>query len=265
MPIRDLVVVIYAHDEASYVRKQFALKRSHPDLDNIIWCDSRNTNRLEVLYTFADSWVLFLDYDCEPAKDFFKTISKIIFAGAPLKKTVFAGSYLNPAPATYLQRSHNFTANQWLKQSFGPIDSLAADVKVNAPNILGGVFLTSPGAFPSIQLHQQNPIFWGAEDLWLAQRLHSQNIDILETSGLAVIHHTTKTMRHFIKRAWLQGVNHAKFIKPSSTSVKAKYGFWLRHLAGPPLVFAPAILVHFCIQKLAQSIQQARQWRKPLW
>lgn len=249
-----LDIIIYAHDLASFLIKKDELSTLVPSSSAIRWCDSSSQNRLEEVSNFSDHWLLFLDYDCKPSRQFFESLLMLISSHAESVKTVFVGKYVNPIKSTYLQRAHNAIANTWVKHSF--------EKDAGPPVILGGVFLVSPR--PQVRLYSGNivPVFWGGEDIWLSQVLRSNNFDLSYAPQLSVVHHTTKSIRHFARRAWLHGMNYDLYASEGGGDNPQKYIYWFKKIVTLNLFLFPAVALHFGLQKTAKQVRKFLQPRK---
>ncbi|MEQ1724271.1 MAG: hypothetical protein ABL930_13955, partial [Pseudobdellovibrio sp.] len=155
----NLTIVIYAQSEATFLKV-----KSRQELlgitENLIWCNAANTERSQVINENLNTWLLFIDHDCELSRENISYIQLIIAKDAGASNKVYAGLYVDSIDSTYLQRGHNFIANNWLLQSYESSES--------GPLILGGVFLVK--ANKEISRHKDG-LFWGAEDKALSYEL----------------------------------------------------------------------------------------------
>ncbi len=237
-------IVVFAEETASFLNKKSELETLGLSPDDILWCDSRSCCRGEFINRTQNQWLFFIDHDCQISASLLQKIHLIISKSSGLSNVVYCGSYLNPASPSYLQRGHNFIANVWLEQSY------TSDVYNKL--LLGGVFLIY--ASGTID-YPKGGLFWGAEDKVLSYRLTDQGFDMQYTKDLAVVHNTSSSILHFLKRAFLHGKNDVKYFQTNKN--KINYRFWIRKIGFANLNLLPLILLHFCIQRAAVLFQTA--------
>lgn len=234
--------VIYASEEASYSKLHQSLQQL--GITQIHWCDSQKYSRVDMINQNLNQWLLFLDHDCGLTEENIKLLKDVTSKPAE-KNKVWAGLYSNTAGATYLQRTHNFIANTWLLQSY--------EKNLQNKLVLGGAFLVF--STQKIPQHDKN-IFWGAEDKLLSYQLASMNFQIELLKEFKVLHNTSRSVKHFARRAYLHGKN--DIIHIADDKNKISYLFWIRKIGFVNLSLLPLIAFHFCIQRLAELIQRAR-------
>ncbi len=236
-------VAVFSHTENAYARKQKGLQALGLSPGQVLWCNSQTTDRLSFLNRLPGEWIFFIDSDCLPTAKTLKTVEELIRRSK--KNYVGVGCYVNPEEATFFQRGHNFIANAWLEQSF---------FCEQEPLLLGGVFLVRAEHPVS---NDEGAVFWGAEDKSLAYDLKSAGFEFEYCTGLEVVHDTSRSFRHFVKRAAMHGVNEVKYVGKNRNPLS--YRFWIRKIGFANLSLLPLILLHFCIQKAAVLVQKARR------
>jgi hypothetical protein len=239
-------VVIFTDSQNLYQQRQKLFASMGYPAGNVLWGDSSKFSRLDIFHQNQGERLCFLDHDCWLSAETLDTINRI-FSEQP-GDFVSAGLYENPPVAHALQKVHNLIANGWLEHSH---------LKGNRGFLLGGIFL----ARVSAALPQASgKLFWGAEDKALAQLFHDAGIRIFFEPQLRVTHETSSSVFHFVRRAWLHGVNEVKYTKNSGTKINFLY--WLRKAGFANLNLMPLVLLHFCIQKTALLFQTVRQVNK---
>ncbi len=246
--MEPLKFVIVAQSESSFqlCRQQLLAL----GFSNVIWCDARLKERRDLINENLQQWLCFLDHDCSlTAKDL-----ALLMLRAEEEKTgankILAGRYRTPRGAGYFQRVHNLIANLWLEHSY---------TGSGGKFFLGGAFLvfaTQPIP-PSVA-----PRLWGAEDKLLAFDLTRSGFDIELMENFSVDHLTSSSATHFVKRAWLHGVNEVKYL-PAEKKRKLNFLFLLQKVGFAELYLLPLVVLHFCIQKGAKSVQKVRQRSTP--
>lgn len=235
-------VVVYASSEASYLRSGEYLEKA--GIDSVIWCDANKYSRIEVINQYLNEWLLFLDHDCSLTSEHIKLVRQATEKN-PDHSTVLAGIYSNLNNSSYLQRVHNFIANTWLQQSY----ERPGQNKL----VLGGAFLV----FATQEIKIDHKIFWGAEDKFLSYQFANMNFIINLLDGFTVLHDTSRSLKHFIRRAYLHGKNDIMYI--SDDNNKISFLFWIRKIGFANLNLLPLIACHFCIQRSAELIQRVRR------
>jgi GT2 family glycosyltransferase len=240
-----ITIVVYALNEATF----FKVKRRLLLLgiaENIIWCDATSTDRSQVINQNLNTWLLFIDHDCELSRENINNIHLIIKKYSISENIIFAGVYDDASDSAYLQKGHNFIANNWLLQSY--------EVSNSGLLILGGVFLVK--ANKKINRHKDG-LFWGAEDKALSYELAEAGFSLNLVTDLKVVHKTSNTWKHFFRRAYIHGKNDIDYIQNDKN--KINYLYWIRKIGFANLYFVPLIVGHFCIQKLAELVQKIRR------
>lgn len=245
-------IVIFAHSENDFnhCKNQFlaSTNQQHEQgtYDEIFYCDSKKNSRLNFIKAHPNKWLLFLDSDCEISEKTLQLIKSLQINN----HKVLGGRYLNPMLASYLQKGHNFIANTWLTSSYRSENK--------NKKLLGGAFLIYTDPWKINKITEPKKLFWGAEDKLLSEQLLEVGFDLKFLDSFEVIHHTSKELKHFFKRAWLQGYNdHFAEVKPNEKE-KLEIKYWLSELARTGLWLAPAILVHFLILQSGKLFQKIR-------
>jgi GT2 family glycosyltransferase len=249
--LTTLKIAVFAEDfETFSIRKKQILQALGSQNPHIYWCRSKEQSRLDFIHQHPKSWILFLDHDCELTEASFQYVERKIQESNAM--TVFAGVYRNPENSTYLQRSHNLIANSWLRNSF----------LTGKKTILGGAFLLFSGDFNK-QPQGQFPLFWGGEDQFLARVLVNLGFVIELLPSFEVVHHTDKRLCHFLRRAWFHGKHDVEYLDQGIKFQNLKtYLNWSQKVEMSDFYLAPAVGLHFLIQKVAKLFQLIRQQNK---
>lgn len=234
--------------------KQFHILRQHLlslgiDTKHILHANSNLHTRIQFINQNIDTFLFFLDHDCLPTLTSLEIFETIRNENENNKNIVVTGFYENPRNAHYLQKIHNFIANNWLEISY--------QTPVHASFLLGGVFVIKAN---ELLVDSGLNHFWGAEDKYLSELFHKQNFNFVCEPKLKVIHNTSAKWSHFFNRAWLHGVNDVVYT--SSYLPSNRYLYWLKKIDYSNLYLMPLILLHFCIQKMAKLFQTIRQPHK---
>lgn len=237
-------IALFSHSEKDFLQCKSNLAAKGIDANIIHRCDSSTTSRLSYLTNNANTWVLFLDSDCEMNLSTFENICSY----ATDKSVIYAGIYENPQTATYLQKAHNFTANTWLYSSM--------QSENRCGYFLGGAFLIFSDVDRVSAISADDDLFWGAEDKKFSLQLAKVGYEIKIIPAFKVIHNTSKSLVHFVRRSFLQGYN------DDLRSPKTKgLSYWLSELALINLWLLPAVLLHFSVLKLGKLFQILRPRR----
>lgn len=243
-------VVIYASNEDEFKKCQSYALSSGIAKEDIIFCDSTQRSRLDIIQSNISQWLLFIDSDCEIDSSLVHNIFDIIRRSSKDTDVVFSGFYSDPQNSRYLQRAHNFIANMWLEESY--LDGKPF------PYILGGIFLVfNTGKNFKIQNHSH---FWGGEDKLMSYLLFKNGFQIVNTKQLQIKHVTSASVIHFLRRAWLHGANEVKYF--NFLKIKKNYLFMIRKVGFLNLYLLPPVLIHFCIQRVALIFQKILQVNK---
>lgn len=244
MSTTDVQIAVFAHSLNDFNSCKKNLLESVPIHPSAVhFCDSKIKSRISFCQELPNQWILFLDSDCHVTSETWNLITKQNLS----IDCVLAGTYVNPDNPGYFQKSHNLIANAWLENSFH---------EGNSPYVLGGSFLIYSN--PKLQklASASMPLFWGAEDKQLALQLSELGITIKKEPSFVVTHHCSKKLSHFMRRAWLQGVNDDFSKDEFSLHRKNKISkHWLSLLAPTNLWLAPAVLLHFSILMLGKWFQ----------
>jgi hypothetical protein len=241
----NLNIVVYALDERTFLSTKRRLEQLSIN-EPVIWCNAALFERAQIINQNLNTWLLFIDHDCELSIENLNIIRLIIAKNNNLINMVFAGLYADDKDSSYLQKGHNFIANNWLLQSYESSETESL--------ILGGVFLVKAGQ--KINKHKDG-IFWGAEDKALSYELAKSGLSISLLIDLKVLHKTANTWKHFFKRAYAHGKNNIRYIQVDRN--KINYLFWIRKIGFANLYFVPLIVGHFCVQKWAELVQKVRR------
>lgn len=244
--MKEFKIFIFTAESSTFLLRKESPEFSELKRDNILWADSSKNSREFYLNENLGQWLFFMDLDCQLGPQTLYAINDIIEKANSTENMIFAGVYENPDSRHLLQRVHNFIANGWLEHSFVQGEEV----------LLGGVFLIRS----RVKIEQPTKIFWGAEDKGLALILKKQNFIFSFRRDLKVIHHTSKSFRHFVRRAWLHGVNDIHYLPQTNSGVNFRY--WLRKVDFADLALVLLIVFHFCIQKAGLQFQKFRQVSK---
>ena len=221
--------------------------------EDIIFADSGFKNREQIIAENRRQWLLFVDHDCELTEEVLNIAKKFSHAAFENSKSqrsqVVAGLYKNRLGSNIFQLAHNFIANTWVRQSY--------KYQGQPPLMLGGIFMV----FCSLETWEADiSIRWGAEDKLMAYHLRDAGFDFMLCEELQVYHSTNPSLKHFLRRAFLHGINDVMLIPKNENQFKISY--WLREIGFANWPLVPLILLHFCIQKVAKLIQTVRQMNK---
>ena len=173
-----------------------------PENKNTLWSyndfewvvNSALAHRMEISKSKETGWCLFVDHDVDVDINFTNYLKSILQTLD--QKKIYAGLYRDSMNATYLQRIHNLICNQWLLEG----------EKVGQNRLLGGFFLMY--VTPALQaVNWQNCHFWGAEESLIVKHLQKLNYQFCVRQDWYLVHNTSQSLRHFIKRAFLHGFN----------------------------------------------------------
>lgn len=243
----NFCICVVAHSETDFINAKNKLALLGQE--HIYFCDSTRLSRFDFIAQTPNSWILFLDADC--------TIEKSILDDMLTKldkKSIIAGVYENPEPSCYLQRVHNFIANTWLTSAY--------KMPGSSPHLLGGAFLIFSDQNRNLKfVKDHSTLFWGAEDKQLAKQLKHHEYSFEMDCEFKVVHATSTSRMHFLKRAWMQGYNNfLSFNYKDNEASKVKVlKYWVSELAKTDPFLLPLILVHFSILQLGKLAQKIRQ------
>ncbi len=242
---------VYASADESFQKKSLELEALGLKKDLIYFADSRRFTRLDVINRHVGEWVLFIDHDCSLDSPTKEKILQLLTEYQGESSAVVAGLYENPRPATRLQRAHNWIANAWLESSY------ADGTPGEAPLVLGGCFLVRVSNAVTGNLPQD---MWGAEDKLLARILKHNGAKFYFHPEIKMKHNTSSSWNHFLRRAWLHGLNDVDYA--IKTSARLRYSAWLKKIASADSDLTVLVLLHFCIQKTATLIRQILRMNK---
>lgn len=238
----NLTVVIFKQLDSEHKSVHFK--------ENIYYLNSNLCSRQDAFSIWQERWILFFDHDCVFTE---KLIVEVLKELAHFDHSqVLAGFYKNPIGANFLQRAHNFIANQWLSRSSNE----------SIKNILGGFFAIYSTAL-LVDLDYSNLPKWGAEDKALSRLLQNSGFQIQICKKLSVEHNTSRKISHFIKRAWFHG-SHFQRTYDLNTKVNLveEIRIWIRETRGLDRSARFFVCIHFLILVLAKLIQEVRQTSK---
>ncbi|AGH95602.1 hypothetical protein A11Q_1386 [Pseudobdellovibrio exovorus JSS] len=250
--LQQIVFVIFAQSESSYQLARRDLVAMGIAQAQIVWCNPLSQSRYDFIKSHQEQWLCFLDHDCRMTSKSLQVLTSLVEVQKSSQQSeVYAGYYANPMCASYLQKAHNLVANIWVEHSFRP------ESKFNF--FLGGAFLVrSWTELPALEHQKDN--FWGAEDKYLSYLLQGNGFELKTLVDFEVVHSTTTSWQHFVRRAFLHGYNEDKMIQYPQEAVS--YGFWLRRVGVSGLYLSPAIVLHFCIQRVARLAQKVPRMSK---
>lgn len=251
--LEQVVFAVFAQTESSYELVRSDLVNWGISLHQIKWCNPSRQSRYGFIQEHQNQWLCFLDHDCRLKGDSLQVLADIVSSEkSTVKGVVYSGYYVNPSKASYLQKAHNLIANTWVEHSFRP--------ESKTRFFLGGAFIVkSDNELPDLDFYKKDD-FWGAEDKYLSYLLQDNGFKINSLSNFTLEHSTTSSWYHFIRRAFLHGRNESKLSQYPHENVS--YDFWLRRVGVSGLYLWPAILLHFCIQRVARLTQKAPQKSK---
>ena len=247
-----MIIVIYAAEEASFKESQKKLLNLGYRQEQIVFANSNLNTRLDFIKKYNGQYLFFLDHDCMLTELQSKQLKKILDEkiNEGQKNWVVTGLYANANGARPLQKTHNWIANNWLSCSYENNNKF--------PLLLGGVFLIYSviSAFgDDLEVGE-----WGAEDKHLAILLSKAQFKFQFNANLQVEHLTKNSFRHFVRRAYKQGINDVKYFTQSSQSSTALC--WLRKIDFLDVRLVLLVLLHFLVLISAKSIQKVRQLNK---
>lgn len=237
-----LNVVIFASDESQFEIQRRALSLKGVPPETVHWLNSKVNSRGRYINENLNKWLLFVDHDCVLSEENLKWAAAVMNS-TNLQAWVYAGLYANPVPATPLQKVHNFIANTWLEGSYREGCALKL--------VLGGAFLI----FSAKEIPNQSQVlFWGAEDKWLAYCLNKAKYNFTLASDLRILHQTSSSFKHFLRRAYLHGKNESLYLNGQKNEFS--FSYWLRKIDFADLHSVLLILLHFSVQRAAQLFQK---------
>lgn len=260
--MKQLLIAIFAHSNDDFLKSNQHLQSLIGENINGITlavrhCHSEEKSRLHFLNENLNQWILFIDADCELPEATLLEVTHLLRAHTGTPKTILTGCYLNPAGPTYLQVVHNFIANSWVRSGFEAVNSSGQ----TEPYLLGGIFLIYTLETLILKAARPYEIQWGAEDKILSLQLIQAGYEIKYSSELQVIHRTSKSWKHFIRRAFLHGRNDP--IRKNQQPISpAQFQFWFVQLKSQDIIFLPAIGVHFLFLRLGRWSQKFPQVNK---
>lgn len=247
-----MTIVIFASDEVSFINNKEKLLHLGYFSQKIIFANSNEKTRLDVIKENPDEWLFFMDHDCfltqSQSQILNKAVDKLKIEGT--QSRIVAGLYANTKQSSLIQKTHNWIANTWLSASYDEGDAF--------PLLLGGVFLVySNGVVVAKDLSVK---VWGAEDKYLALMLQQAGFKFSFNPELQVQHITTKSFKHFVRRAYLHGVNDVKYFTQYPRG--SNFLYWLRKIDSLDVRLVALVVLHFFVQKVAKIFQIIRQLNK---
>lgn len=247
-----MIIVIYASDELKFENNKKELMTLGYSAEQILFANSKQVTRLDIIKKHSQVWLLFLDHDCILTLAQAQVLNKIVEGlKANSGNQVVTGLYVDSPQSVVLQRAHNWIANTWLACSY--------DFQFEYPFLLGGIFLIY-----SNKAHFENDLpvgIWGAEDKYLALVLKKAGFLFQHNPELKVDHDTTKSFKHFLKRAYLHGINDVRYFTqyPQQGS---NFLYWLRKIDYSDVRLVFLVALHFFVQRGARIFQTLRQLNK---
>lgn len=245
-----LKIIVFSSSSEVFAAKKTELQKLDLAGCPVVFCDSSKQCRGEFITDNPGQWLFFIDHDCQVDQVVLHKIRSVIESNGTPGNLVYSGTYRNPVHASLLQRVHNFIANTWLEQSYTSSEHYRL--------ILGGVFLIHSGK--KLDYSRAGDLFWGAEDKALSYVLNQQGYSINRLVDFQLTHNTSRSLQHFLKRAYLHGKNEVKYME--SNRNKINYRFWTHKIGFANLNLLPLILLHFCIQRAAILFQKAPRRNK---
>ncbi len=211
-----------------------------------LYLNSQKNHRSYAFLQFPQHWLLFLDHDCQLSKELLQLIQRQL--PELDSSTVYAGFYKNPENASLLQRTHNYICNAWLKKH---------SENLNSKRFLGGFFLVHSNKRLIELAHEQysQDLFWGAEDDFLACALREKYLYTIQLRDeWFATHHTSSSLRHFLRRAFWQGWNKDKYLKANNKKTTKDSFVDCSNLLKQEKGIVVLALVHFAILSLAEKL-----------
>ncbi|MGZ3726649.1 MAG: glycosyltransferase family 2 protein [Pseudobdellovibrio sp.] len=239
-------VAVFASDENVFIKIQNKLKKIGIES---LFADSSRLSRLDFLNVHLNEWLFFIDHDCELSEENVVIIRGLIQRNASAQNVIFAALYADAEHSKFLQKAHNFIANQWVSSSY--------EQAGESGFILGGAFL----AYACQKIEgASDSHFWGAEDKYMAMKLNESGYKFKLVPELKIKHLTSPALSHFVKRSYLHGKNDVLLLNQRKDNIN--YLYWLKKIdfLNPGLVFP--VLLHYVVLKLARSIQTVRRMNK---
>lgn len=191
----------------------------------IHYLNSNLLDRWDAFKIFPDSWICFLDADCQIDDSLILEVRHQI--QNQCKSVVLCGRYKTDSSESNLSRAYNILCNTWLE----------AGLLAQEPRLLGGFFiLFSSSKLRSIEFEKIAK--WGAEDYRMARQLGKNEFNFKLSEPLFTSHKPKNEMFWFIRRAWLHGGN-----RPDDVRTNTKY--WIKMLLGQNPFLSAYILLHF--------------------
>lgn len=244
-----MIIVIYASDELKFANNKKQLIELGYSSDKVLFADSKQFTRLDIIKKNLHQLLFFMDHDCMLNKEQSLVLNSLANKMTP-KNQIVAGVYADSPDSQPLQKAHNWIANTWLKESY--------ENKAKYPVMLGGVFLVYAN---DVNFEKDLGVgVWGAEDKHLARVLKNAEFDFMYEPQLQVVHETTLSIKHFLKRAYLHGVNDVKYFTqyPQGSS----FLYWLRKIDYSDVRLVALVALHFFVQRVAKIFQKFRQLSK---
>lgn len=247
-----MIIVIFASDELKFANNKRKLIDLGYSEQNIIFANSNTQTRLDIIKKNPNQWLFFMDHDCFLTIAQSEVLNNLI---ASLNHTnsenrIVAGEYANSKQNSSIQKAHNWIANTWLKASY---EASSKDTL-----LLGGVFLVYSNGVASVD--DLGVGVWGAEDKHLALLLRNQGFKFNHNPDLRAEHTTTKSFKHFIKRAYWHGVNDVKYFNQHQQG--SSFLYWLRKIDFLDVRLVALVALHFFVQRVAKIFQTIRQLNK---
>lgn len=221
-----------------------SLKEMSPKVRSI-WSPSAGISELRAagLAAATGSWVVFLDHDCVIEAEPLKNIDMLIL-GNRLSGDLIAGFYKSLPTMTYLQRAHNTLCNLWAE----------VGSRQGRANVLGGAFMVNRSKisfFPPELLLKE----WGGEDAFLAEGLVNQGCKLQYCSDLQVVHSSSPSIFHAVRRAFVHGRAFQRRLHPLKITIAPMFLLSNIRNVGQYLPFFIAHKVVFYFGRLVEFLK----------
>ena len=189
-----MIIVIYAAEESVFLSSKEKLTDLGYSASNIIFANSKQQTRLDIIKKYTGHCLFFLDHDCMLSAEQAKALNNIYNKkiNESLDSWLIAGTYCDSDNSTAMQKAHNWIANSWLYHSY--------ENNTDFPMFLGGVFLVYSEA-TNFKKDLEIGV-WGGEDKYLAKVLSEAGFKFELDKNLKVNHLTSKSLFHFLRRAY---------------------------------------------------------------
>ena len=203
------------------------------------YLNSNQFDRWDAFKMFPESWLCFLDADCNLDENLVLNIRKEL--QSLNGSTVLCGRYETKAGSSKLAHSYNSLCNTWLE----------AGLLVSEPRVLGGLFVIySSQKLRSVEFEKFPK--WGAEDYRMARHLGKNDFNFKLSDSLFTLHQPNNYLFWFFKRAWIHGSHRPENVRTNTTH-------WLKMLIRQNVVTVIYILIHFGTGCISKSVGKTRK------